>query len=346
MEGFDISIIVPVYNTEKYLHRCVDSILAQTFTDFELLLIDDGSKDNSGKICDEYAAKDNRIRVFHKENGGVSSARNLGLDNACGKYIIFMDADDYWYDATALEQLYVTAETYDLDIIRGEYKAVDSNGNLLFERPIPDRKMELSNKVLNASTFYTNIICRENFLVLSLIKRDTISNLRFSINRVFLEDMEFYARLFLKQLRCMFVPIRFYAYRKLSESASNTPKVKNLEDSFSMCDVFDKCSEETQDADMKRAFRYNSVMMYYWTLETLCLDIYYKDRNEIIRDLRLVDLQRKISYWGKKDNHVNYPFLIYVAPKIGVYLFKYYLDSKLMLYRLYMCAKKLFNKNS
>ena len=90
-----VSVIVPVYNAEKYLNECVDSILNQDFTDFELLLIDDGSKDNSGKICDKYAHKDNRVRVFHKENGGVSSARNLGLDNAIGEYIIFIDSDDY-----------------------------------------------------------------------------------------------------------------------------------------------------------------------------------------------------------------------------------------------------------
>ena len=76
----EVSIIVPIYNTEKYLPRCIDSILGQTYKDFELLLIDDGSTDNSGKICDEYAEKDSRIRVFHKENGGVSSARNLGFD--------------------------------------------------------------------------------------------------------------------------------------------------------------------------------------------------------------------------------------------------------------------------
>ena len=75
-----ISVIVPVYNAEKYLHRCIDSILAQSYADFELLLIDDGSKDSSGKICDEYAQKDSRVRVFHKENGGVSSARNMGLE--------------------------------------------------------------------------------------------------------------------------------------------------------------------------------------------------------------------------------------------------------------------------
>ena len=89
-----ISIIIPVYNTQQYLPRCIDSILSQSFTDFELLLIDDGSTDGSGKICDAYAEKDNRIRVFHKENGGVSSARNLGLNEAQGEWICFVDSDD------------------------------------------------------------------------------------------------------------------------------------------------------------------------------------------------------------------------------------------------------------
>ena len=89
-----ISVIVPVYKTEKYLPECIESILAQTFPDFELILVDDGSPDNSGKICDDYATRDSRIRVFHKENGGVSSARNLGLDNARGEWIAFVDSDD------------------------------------------------------------------------------------------------------------------------------------------------------------------------------------------------------------------------------------------------------------
>lgn len=89
-----VSVIVPVYNAEKYLNRCIDSILSQTMTDFELLLIDDGSKDNSGHICDEYSEKDTRVRVLHKTNGGVSSARNLGLDNATGNWITYVDADD------------------------------------------------------------------------------------------------------------------------------------------------------------------------------------------------------------------------------------------------------------
>lgn len=93
-----ISVIVPVYNAEKTLRQCVDSILAQEYKDFELLLIDDGSKDNSPAICDEYATKDDRVRVFHKENGGVSSARNVGLDYAQGEWITFIDSDDYITD--------------------------------------------------------------------------------------------------------------------------------------------------------------------------------------------------------------------------------------------------------
>ena len=92
-----ISIIVPVYNVEKYLQRCIESILTQTETDFELLLIDDGSKDKSGLICDEYAQKDKRVNVIHKENGGVSSARNLGIEKANGEWMCFIDADDFSY---------------------------------------------------------------------------------------------------------------------------------------------------------------------------------------------------------------------------------------------------------
>ena len=90
-----ISVIVPVYNAEKTLRQCVDSILCQDYRDFELLLVDDGSKDSSPAICDEYASKDNRVKAFHKENAGVSAARNKGLENASGEWITFIDSDDY-----------------------------------------------------------------------------------------------------------------------------------------------------------------------------------------------------------------------------------------------------------
>ena len=108
-----ISIICPVYNVEKYLPRCIDSILSQSFKDFELLLVDDGSLDNSGNICDEYANNDDRIRVFHKKNGGVSSARNFGLKHACGEWISFVDTDD-WVDSDFLEPISSNIESVEL----------------------------------------------------------------------------------------------------------------------------------------------------------------------------------------------------------------------------------------
>ena len=100
-----ISVIVPVYNAEKYLDKCVESLLSQSFADFELLLVNDGSTDNSGKLCDEYAKKDRRIKVFHKENGGVSSARNVALDHANGQWIAFVDSDD-WVSENYLKDLH------------------------------------------------------------------------------------------------------------------------------------------------------------------------------------------------------------------------------------------------
>ncbi|MBO5461462.1 MAG: glycosyltransferase family 2 protein, partial [Ruminococcus sp.] len=90
-----VSIIVPVYNAEEYLRRCVDSILTQEYTDFELILVDDGSKDNSPSICDEYAKNDSRVHVIHKENTGVSDTRNLAISMACGTYLQFLDSDDW-----------------------------------------------------------------------------------------------------------------------------------------------------------------------------------------------------------------------------------------------------------
>lgn len=129
-----LSVIVPVYKAEKYLERCVDSILAQTFMDFEVLLIDDGSPDGSGDICDEYAFKDTRVRVFHKENGGVSSARNLGLDNIRGDYLTFIDADD-WIDVDCFKNGISIVDRDDLDILQYSYKMIrEQDGSVICVR--------------------------------------------------------------------------------------------------------------------------------------------------------------------------------------------------------------------
>lgn len=127
-----ISIIVPVYKVEKYLHRCLDSIIHQTFTDWECILVDDGSPDSSGKICDEYAEKDKRFRVFHQENAGVSAARNKGLDEAKGEYVNFVDSDD-WIDSKLLEKIYTCIKDYEIAFF-GNYCCYE-DGNFVAHIP-------------------------------------------------------------------------------------------------------------------------------------------------------------------------------------------------------------------
>ena len=110
-----ISIIVPVYNVEKYLNRCIDSLISQTYQNIEIILVDDGSTDSSSEIVDGYLKKDNRIKVFHKDNGGLSDARNKGIEISKGKYLSFVDSDDYVTN-TYIETLYNTIIEYEADI--------------------------------------------------------------------------------------------------------------------------------------------------------------------------------------------------------------------------------------
>ena len=180
-----VSVIVPVYKAEKWLHRCVDSILAQTMEDFELLLIDDGSPDRSGEICDEYAAKDSRVRVFHKENGGVSSARALGVKEAKGEYSIHVDPDDYIV-VNMLEDMVEKAQELDCDVLMCDYyeKKGDvviynkqqpkslSSKEILKEMLVCDIHGSLCNKLVKHRLyeefdlkFYENINCREDLLI-------------------------------------------------------------------------------------------------------------------------------------------------------------------------------------
>lgn len=147
-----VSIIVPVYNVESYLHRCVDSLLNQTYTDFELILVDDGSQDRSGLICDEYKKKDSRIAVIHKINGGLSEARNAGLASACGKYVIFVDSDDYLIDG-ALTLLTETAETECADAVFYKLVLLSELSKNLRDPQRIDNKLVIRNNKENKFQF-------------------------------------------------------------------------------------------------------------------------------------------------------------------------------------------------
>ena len=188
MDSPKISVIVPVYNVEQYLPRCIDSILAQTFTDFELLLIDDGSTDNSGKVCDEYARKDSRIRVFHKKNGGVSSARNTGLDNAHGEWVAFVDSDDT-LDVDFLHYSFLDIPDF-VDIVFLSW-AKKENGKIVFEKILPDVVYDHCNlhKAFSDTDIVSMGIPWGRIYKMSVIQK---YNLRFDIDLPISEDRLFF----------------------------------------------------------------------------------------------------------------------------------------------------------
>ena len=134
-----ISVIVPIYNIKEYLERCIDSILAQTYQNIEVLMVDDGSTDGTSELVDEIALKDSRIRVFHKENGGSSSARNLAMREAKGQYFSFIDSDDY-IEPDMMEKLYQAIQTSGMPIAQGAREEIDEQGNILPDICIPPEK--------------------------------------------------------------------------------------------------------------------------------------------------------------------------------------------------------------
>lgn len=211
-----ISVIVPVYNVEKYLCSCIDSILAQTFTDFELLLIDDGSRDKSGEICDEYANKDCRVKVFHKENGGVSSARNLGIDESKGEYLFFVDSDDI-ISSFYIEMFVNYVKKNDSVCVVCKY----TNRLSLLKNQIDSIK----TKEMTSSEFLDEIWISEGkldgYLWNKMFKRKILIdlNIRFDEKVSIWEDMLFVVEYFVNISTVVFVDAVLYYYRDTMNSA-------------------------------------------------------------------------------------------------------------------------------
>ena len=220
------SIIVPVYNTERYLEDCVKSVLMQSFSDYELLLINDGSTDGSGLLCDQFSESDSRIKVFHKENEGQSRARNLGMDKACGEYLLFLDSDDYYINEAMLDEL----SRYGTDLVCFSYCLVDEKKNILNKKVINFDKT-LSGNAEEA----TRLLVKNNVFIPSpgtkaIRKRYLMQNdLYFSIGRIN-EDAEWSGRIILSEKTIEYINKPFYAYRMRNGSTTQIIKQKNIDD--------------------------------------------------------------------------------------------------------------------
>ena len=232
-----VSVVVPVYKAERYLDRGVKSLLAQTFKDFEVLLIDDGSPDKSGDMCDEYARKDSRVRVFHKENGGVSSARQMGIDNARGEYTIHADPDD-WVEPDMLEELYRKAKETDADMVICDF-VCEYKLRTVVSKQKPEVctaegvQRELFHQKLHGSC------CNK------LIRRSCYEEyqVKFPQNIILWEDLYVVCSLLSHPLKVAYLPKAFYHYDQTSNGNSLARKstMKSLKSIMLFIDHFRSC---------------------------------------------------------------------------------------------------------
>lgn len=296
-ENMKMSVIIPVYKVEKYIEKCIDSICNQSYRDIEILLIDDGSPDNCSKICDDYAIKDKRVKVIHKENGGLSDARNTGLKAATGDYVVFVDGDDFWMENNALQYL-VDAVKPELDFIgyncsyyypdSGTYSSWVAYDDVL---ATPTDKNTAMVTLVKSGTFPMSAC-------LKLMKRSfLIDNHLFFKKGQIAEDIPWFINVLDATNKCCFVNQYIYAYRQnVDGSISNTRGRKSFNHLF---DIFKtelslidsrSFSEEAKDA-------LKSFLAYEYCILLTYKGIDKETKQELLnyKDILAYDLNTKVK---------------------------------------------------
>lgn len=221
-----ISIIVPVYNVEKYIYQCVDSIINQTYTNIEIILVDDGSPDNCGKICDEYAQKDSRIKVIHKSNGGLSDARNHGIDVATGEWLMFVDSDD-WIESDMAEKLYEAVSVNNAQIAQCKVVLFDEEKEFIPDNFIVDAGCFSGLELLKRDVILTAFVVAWN----KLYHKTIFSNLRYQ-KGIICEDEQIIHRILYRAERVCVLDDILYHYRQTPTSIMGNKYSANRLDYF------------------------------------------------------------------------------------------------------------------
>lgn len=257
-----ISVIVPVYNVEKYLNRCVDSILNQSFQNFEVILVDDGSIDKSGEICDLYAAKDRRIKVIHKENGGLNAARKSGIDVSVGKYIMFIDSDDVYVEGV-LEKAHQTIEAENVDIVQFHYYKTEN-----IEDVTPFGTGEV--KIFDGRDALLQIMTQKapnafnNLVWCKIYKSEIVKKPKYNLAIKKIEDAPTTARIFYyaDKVATLDLPLYYYIQRKDENSQSIMYELAKSREKFILSHI-------RSFSDISNFFKDKDSMMYQASLKQL-----------------------------------------------------------------------------
>lgn len=314
----ELSIIVPIYNVEKYLERCIKSILNQTYNNFELILVNDGSTDGSGIICEKYSGFDHRIRVIHKNNGGVSSARNMGIDNANGKYIGFIDPDDY-INKYMYEILISIINRNGSDMVISDYYKIDEDNidDKTLNMPINIDNLEVHS--INGDEAIDKLFdCGEKFIFAwnKLYKSCLFDKLRYEEGKIY-ED-EFIAHRIL--YKCKYISVvdeKLYFYVQRKGSIVNSPfTTKKFDKVYAVKDRIDFLKEKNL-MELKEKAEKSFIDYFIWNYFSG-----YKRLNNIDKDL--VNLKHKfneIFFEVLKNTRISWRekitlSILYISPKV------------------------------
>ncbi|MDH0658584.1 glycosyltransferase [Empedobacter sp. GD03865] len=294
-----ISVIVPVYNTEKYLSKCLNSILNQTLKDIEVIVVNDGSKDNSQEIIDEFVSKDSRIISIQKENGGLSDARNAGIDKAKGEFIAFIDSDDY-IDLAMLEKMYELAKRDESEIVLCDLVKVDENGKEFRDLP---QSPQLPEKIILAEDFtiFGEMSC---FACNKIFKKSLFENHRFR-RGIHFEDIELIPKLVLDSSVISKINEPFYKYFERQNSISKTHTEKGLDMFVAVNEVANYFYQSNYNTFVTELKRFQIIQGYYSYLAYLA---YVKDNNLKRKMLNVLNDFLKANNLTKKElkNYIRF----------------------------------------
>lgn len=310
-QDMKISIIIPVYQAELYIHKCLDCLLNQTYQDIEIILIDDGSRDKSGEICDHYAQKDQRIRVIHQENGGVSKARQKGLETSTGDYVIHADPDD-WVDTTMCEELLKVAVEEDADMVICDFWTEETTRTIRNqEQPSAITSKAILNAIINGQLHGS--CCNK------LVKRSTIAkgNISFTPSHItVLEDLLFNCR-FLKQdnIKISYLPKAFYHYNMMNaSSACHVPWPRKIQSEIDVLTELEKIFDKSEFNN----FYNRKKGVYFGAIQS--------KRDDILRRLspdvktRFLEESHPFRLYSPVSNCIK--IALYGYPRIAYYYYK------------------------
>lgn len=307
-----ISVIVPVYNVQKYLEKCIESILSQTYKNIEIILIDDGSTDNSGKICDECVERDSRIRVIHQKNKGLSAARNRGIECSKGKYIVFIDSDDYIHNRM-IEILYQAIIENHAELAICDFKYVYE-----YNKDEKEIVSPIQNEVLNNNEVIEKLFEKNAWYYIvawnKLYKKELWDNIRFPVGYIH-EDEAVIHHILIKCKKVVTVKQKLYYYRQIINSITHTKNAKRTDWYFALADRLVFLERKVSEKNIK-------ILAYqFWNPYLEDFFKYFNDKKNALYTKRMkkslgrvLPVMVRIGYFTIKDALSIVIFL--VNPKI------------------------------